>query len=515
MLPIVLAVVTAQIAAPELPKNWVYFTDKACPAQADYDTAIADVAATYDDRAVARRQKRRTAPGLFDVHDLPVPGAYVEALRAAGAQPVVVSRWLNAVSARMSVAQAKAIGELPFVERIEPVRRGRRIEPVAGDGPPSAAAAGTVYGLSQEQLAQINLIALHERGFTADGIVVGVLDTGFKRTHVAFNQPGHELDVIAEWDFVDGDSDAGYDPADPPNQHNHGTWILGVLGAYMPGELLGGAYDASFILAKTEDVSDEYPAEEDFYVAGLEFIEANGGDVATSSLIYIDWYDYYDMDGQTAVTTIGVNIATANGLICCTAMGNGGRDADLPTLGAPSDAFDVISCGAVWADGTLADFSSGGPTADGRLKPEVLARGVDTSSVDNATDDGYDTHLDGTSLSTPLVTSAVACLLEAHPTWTIAQIRRNLFGTASDYVANGMPDPEFARGYGIVNGYAAARICAGDFDQDGTVSVLDFLSLLVAWGSSDPTHDIAPDGGDGTVDVLDFLALLAAWGPCP
>ncbi len=196
-------------------------------------------------------------------------------------------------------------------------------------------------------------------------------------------------------------------------------------------------------------------------------------------------------------------------------MGNGGRDSDLPTLIAPSDAFDVISCGAVRADGSLADFSSGGPTADGRLKPELLALGVNASTVDNATDDGYDTHLDGTSLSTPLVAGAVACLLEAHPTWTIDQIRRNLFGTASDYVANGMPDPEFARGYGIVNAYAGARICIADFNQDGTVSVLDFLSLLAAWGTSDPLHDIAPDGGDGTVDVLDFLALLAAWGPCP
>jgi hypothetical protein len=546
MLLIVLTVVSAQVAGATPDKSWVYFTDKGCLTQADHDAAIADVAATYDARAVARRRMRRTAPGLFDIHDLPVPGAYVEAVRVTGAEPIVVSRWLNAISVCVSAAQAKAIAELPFVERIEPVRRGRRIEPRPGDdAAPPVAAAGSFYGLSEDQLAQINLIALHDQGYTGDGVVVGVLDTGFKRTHVAFNQPDHPLDVIAEWDFVAGDPDAGYDPNDPGNQHNHGTWILGVLAAYMPGELVGGAYDASYVLAKTEDVSDEYPAEEDLYVAGLEFIEANGADCATSSLGYIDWYDWYDLDGLTAVTTIAMNIATANGLICCTAMGNGGRDSDLPTLIAPSDAFDVISCGAVRADGALADFSSGGPTADGRLKPELLALGVSASTVDNASDDGYDTNLNGTSLSTPLVASAVACLIQAHPTWTIAQIRQNLFETASDFVANGVPDPEFARGYGIVDAFSAAQDCndndladlidiaAGaaddnangipdecegcpaDFNDDGTVNVVDFLSLLGAWGSSDPTYDIAPFGGDGIVNIQDFLALLGAWGPCP
>jgi subtilisin family serine protease len=513
----VLAVVAAQIAGAAPVKSWVYFTDKACLTRADYDAAVAGLAATYDDRAVRRRQVRRTAPGLFDVHDLPVPGEYVEAVRALGAEPIVISRWLNAVSVRITAEQSDEIAGLPFVRRIEPVRKGRRIEPrdVGDVPPPPAAAAGTFYGLSQEQLAQINLIALHDAGFTGDGVIVGVLDTGFKRTHLAFNQLEHPLHVIAEWDFVSGDHDAGFDPDDAPNQHNHGTWILGVLAAYLPGELVGGAYDASYILAKTEDTTDEYPAEEDLYVAGLEFIEANGGDLATSSLGYIDWYEYADLDGLTAVTTIAMNIATANGLVCCTAMGNGGRDSDLPTLIAPSDAFDVISCGAVRDDGTLADFSSAGPTADGRLKPEVLALGVGASSVDNASDDGYDTSLNGTSLSTPLVACAVACVVQAHPTWTVAQVRQNLFETASDFVANGVPDPLGDRGYGIVDAHAAARLCSADFNDDGTVNVEDFLDLLGAWGSSDPAYDIAPDGGDGIVDIRDFLALLAAWGPCP
>jgi serine protease AprX len=512
MITLPVAVLACVLAADAPAKSWIFFTDKGCPTIEARTAAIADVAAAYDARAVARRRLRRTAPGLFDDRDLPVAAAYVDAVRALGGEPVVVSRWLNAISARVSARQASAIKALPFVGGVQPVRRARRVEPRGGAA--AAARAGDFYGFAQDQLDQINLTALHAEGATGDGVVIGVLDTGFRRTHLAFNDPVHPLQVVAEWDFVSGDPDAGYDPDDAPYQHDHGTWILGVLGAYRPGELVGGAYDASFILAKTEDVTDEYPAEEDLYVAGLEFIEANGGDMATSSLGYNDWYEWADMDGRTAVTTIAVNVATANGLVCCTAVGNGGRDGDEPTLIAPSDAFDVISCGAVDPDGVLTGFSSGGPTADGRLKPEVLARGQSAASVDEDSDDGYDTWLAGTSLSTPMVASAVACILEAHPAWTVAEIRRSLFKTAGDYAANGAPDPAFARGYGIVDAQAAAHYCAGDADGSGAVDVVDFLGLLGAWGSADPVFDIAPDAGDGIVGVQDFLELLAAWGPC-
>ncbi len=529
-------------------KSWVFFTDKGLANEADRAAALAALRQNADARAIRRRELRRTAPGLFDERDLPVAPAYLDALRGAGAVPLVVSRWLNAASARLTTEQVRTIAALPFVDRIEPVRRARRIARApgkgAGDGPVQAGAPDP-YGVGHDQLAQINLIALHEQGFDGAGVIVGVLDTGFKRTHEAFNHPDHPIVVISEWDFINGDGDAGFEPGDPTNQHNHGTYILGVLGAYMPGELVGGAFEASFILAKTEDTTDEYPLEEDFYVAGLEFIEAGGADVATSSLGYTQWYDWSDMDGVTAVTSIGVNVATDNGLVCCTAVGNGGRDSDLPTLIAPSDAFDVISCGAVNPAGQLTDFSSAGPTADGRLKPEALALGEDAASVTAQSDDGYVTTLSGTSLSTPLVACAVACIIQAHPDWTVAQIRSNLFETAGDFVANGAPDPNGARGYGIINAFAAAQdcdgngtadlidiaggapdrdgngvpdackqTCPGDADGDGAVGITDLLGMLGAWGSSDPAYDIAPGNGDGVVGIADLLALLAAWGPC-
>ncbi len=499
-------------------KVWVFFTDKGIASEGDRRAAVAEAKANLDARALERRRLRRTRPGLIDQDDFALCGPYVEAVAACGAAPHVRSRWLNALSATASAGQIREIAGHGFVRSIEPLRCGRRAGVVPRVAPLPAAPRGVpastgFHGLAFDQLQQIGITDMHAAGFTGAGVVVGVLDTGFVRTHEAYNAPGHALPVVAEWDFLEGDGNSGFDPGDPPLQARHGTIVLGTIGAYLPGQFVGGAYDASFILAKTEDTTDEYELEEDYYVAGLEFIEANGADVATSSLAYTQWYDWFDMDGLTAVSTIGVNAATANGLACCTAAGNGGFDSDLPTLVAPGDAFDVLTCGAVDAGGNTADFSSGGPTADGRVKPEVLARGVEAASVDPDDDAGFLT-ADGTSMSTPLVASAVALLIQAHPGWTIPQIRTALFQTADYFVAYGEPDPEFRRGYGVIDVFAAAQVsfCTADLDGDGSVGITDLLQLLGAWG---PCPGCASDvDGDGSVGITDFLELLAQWGPC-
>jgi hypothetical protein len=489
---------------------WVFFADRG-----DDPGGPAGALAPLSPRAIERRALRRCRSGLVDEQDLPPHAGYVAEVCATGADLRVESRWLNAVSVTATCEHIRALALLPFVQSIQPVRRGRRAEavPIVAAGRAAPGAGAGFYGLAQEQLEQIGVTSMHAAGYSGAGIVIGVLDTGFVLTHEAYTEPGHELSVIAQWDFIDGDPDPGIEPGDPPNQHRHGTIVLGTIGGYRPGTLVGGAYDASFVLAKTEDTAGEYPLEEDYYVAGLEFIEAAGADVATSSLGYSDWYDWYDMDGLTAVTTIGVNTATANGLVCCTAAGNGGYDSDLPTLVAPGDAFDVLTCGAADSSGQVADFSSDGPTADGRVKPEVLARGVATHSVDPDDDTGYLT-ASGTSLSTPLVASAAALLVQAHPDWTVAQIRWALFGTADYYAANGEPDPEYRRGYGVIDVFAASAVtfCGADLDGDGSVGITDLLDLLASWG---PCRGCPADlDVDGTVGITDLLDLLAAWGPC-
>ena len=476
-------------------KAWVFLADKAI-APVELDAALTRVATEYSERAVARRQLRGTSATrdgrLFDVRDLPVARVvrgFDRGHRRRGVRHEPLAETRSACVARGR--RLEAIAALPFVDSMQLVARSVAIDVMNAREIP--APEGTVrdgsrlnYGVATAQLAQINLLALHDEGYTGAGVVIGVLDSGFRQDHNAFNNPSKPLNVIAQYDFINNDPEVGIQPGDASDQHDHGTLILGCIGAYMPGECVGGAHDASFILCKTEDTTAEYPAEEDYYVAGLEFAEMHGADVVTSSLGYIDWYTQNDLNGHTAVTTIAVNTATSLGIHCCTAAGNEGHDT-LPytsTIIAPADAYDVIACGAVDADGNIAGFSSDGPTAEGRVKPELVARGVSTHSVSPDNTTGYTT-ADGTSLSTPLIAAAVACLVQAHPDWTPAEMRDHLFLSADYGVAGGTYDPYFVFGYGLVDAYAAAQDC----DDNGQPDVYDIHSGI----AQDCQHNDVPD----------------------
>ena len=438
---------------------WVFFDDHGLGNDARRADALQDAEDALGERAAQRRRARRTAPGLVDTRDLPLCETYVQRIEDLGATVHVRSRWLNAISVRATLDQARVISTLEFVDRVEPVRRGTRLEavPVRDARPILAPDDAGFHGLTFDQLDQIGIASLHDLdGLHGQGMVIGVLDTGFELTHDVFNNPDHPIDVLDAWDFVDDDPIVGIEAGDDPDQHAHGTCVLSTIAGYLPGTFVGGAWGASFVLAKTEDITQEVPMEEDQYVAGLEFIEAHGADVATSSLGYIAWYTFDDLDGLTAVTTIAVNIATSNGLVCVTAAGNGGSDGDLPSLIAPADAFEVITCGAVNSLGQTADFSSRGPTADGRVKPEILARGESTACIDPYSTDGY-VGASGTSLSTPLIASGAALMLQRHPVWSVGRVRKQLFSTAGDFVMTGTFDPAYIRGYGVANFDAAIR----------------------------------------------------------
>jgi hypothetical protein len=487
------------------PRHWVYLADKGFESAAHEAAAVAGLPLSADPRAVARRERRRSVPGLFDARDLPVAARYESAVAATGARVHQRSRWLNAVSVEATPEQLAAISALPGVTRVVPVRGGRVDRPQETTLTPGDFGSRDFYGASSAQLTQIGVPTVHSRGARGEGVVIGILDTGFVTTHTAFNAPGRPLDVIASYDFVRNDANVAIEPSDHPDQHRHGTWILGCIGAYWPDTLVGGAYNASFVLCKTEDYASETQVEEDNYVAGLEFAESFGADVCTSSLGYIDWYTQADLDGATAVTTIAVNIATANGVVCVTAAGNEGHDGNPATSSiiAPADALEVITCGAVDEFGNMAGFSSDGPTADGRVKPEVLARGVNTLTVSSRsnTDLGQ---VSGTSLSTPLVAAAVACIVGEHPCWTVGQIRTSLFGTAS---RGGVSDPVFVEGFGIINAAAVpgAATCPGDFNDDGFLDFFDYDAYVTCFETEVcPPCRSADHNRDGFADFFDY-----------
>ena len=413
-------------------------------------------------RALWRRAKVLPAGNLLDQRDLPVSAPLIEQVRSSGATILTASRWLNAVSVEATPAQLAALQQNPAVAAVRPVATLKhppeRRSPLSF-APLLSKRAGTWslnYGLSGTQLANINVVATHDLGIYGKGIIVGIIDNGFNnhRTHSALKN----IRVLNEYDFIHRITDTERQPWEPVSEGNHGAATLSALAGYDEGRLIGAAFDATMILAKTEMDSTEVPAEEDLYVEALEWMEQQGADVVSSSLGYIDWYTYDSLDGKTAITTKAARVAASKGVLLVTAMGNEGNFRALDVTGtmiAPADADSILSVGAAYSDGILAEFSSTGPTFDGRIKPEVVAQGVGVVAADGTTTNSY-VGASGTSLSTPLVAGAAALIFSAHPELTPMQVRAALMNTAtpindtiSPVRSNGYPNDFY--GYGMVN----------------------------------------------------------------
>jgi len=415
---------------------WIYFHDK-----------IGSEMSPISQRAKDRRAKSDVQSNHL-WYDLEVSQIYINDILELGITIENESRWLNAVSVVCKMSDIEKIAKLKSVKKIEPVigYKKSKIE-YAEDFLSNS--RDFDYGNALAQIEQINVHELHNAGYTGEGVIILVMDTGFNLTHNALAN----INVIAQWDVINNDSEtANETSAETSNsQDHHGTAVLSTIAAYAPGELIGVAFDAEFLLAKTEDVTQEVQQEEDNYIAGLEWGEANGADVVSTSLGYLDWYTYEDMDGNTAVTTIGIDIAVGLGMVCVTAAGNEGNDQNWYYIIAPADADSVIAVGAVGENGVIASFSSHGPTFDGRIKPEVCARGSYTWCINPNSTTTY-SQLSGTSLACPLVGGAVALIIQAQPGWSAMQVREAILMTASQ-----SSDPDNTYGYGIMDAASAVE----------------------------------------------------------
>jgi subtilisin family serine protease len=461
---------TAPAAQPVGPFDaWVSFTDKGFSTERAKADAYLQLERTFNPRALERRRKRRTLPGLFDDHDLPLHTPYLEGVAATGAEVRVESRWLNGVTVLATQPQLDAVAGLPFVEEVRDIHahvpKGERAATIPRDrdlrGEPSPEANG-LYGWSGPQIHQLNLPLLHDAGFRGAGVRIGVVDTGFLLSHEAFRNPAHTIRLVVQWDFMDNDSVVAPEPGDSPVQHEHGTLVLGTLAANLPGSLVGSAPDAEFILLKAEDEATEYFLEERWFAAALEFAEAQGVDVVTSSVVLYEGYDMDEVDGRTSVMAQAWTLAAGNGVIGLQGAGNAGHDQDPSThhLLPPAAVAEAITVGAVDPDGEVASFSSDGLAMEGSVKPELLAWGRETSTVSPYDFNGYTTS-SGTSLTTPLLAGAVACVLQAHPDWTVGQTREALFRSGAYFLENGRPDPLSIQGYGLPDLARAAGLAEG------------------------------------------------------
>lgn len=441
-------------------KVWVFFTDKGFFDDRGMAAAISQKNASLPDRAAARRVKMGRDRVMF--LDVPVRDVYIDRVRDFGATLRRESRWLNAASFEIDASQLAALAAMPFVHEIRPVITYKRVDETpdlesVGQGiaeSPSVAGVSDVlnYGSSLNQLTQINVPNAHLAGWRGQGVRVCMIDTGYRKDHTVFSAAFSAGRVIAEYDFINNDSNTQNEGTDPAGQHSHGTYCWSTLGGALDGTHYGPAFEAEFLLAKTENTASETQVEEDDWAAAMEWADANGADVISSSLGYSTFdappnYVYANFNGDFAVTTRAADSAAVLGIVVCNSMGNGGPGAG--TLTAPADADSIISCGAVNNTGAIAGFSSRGPTADGRIKPEVCAWGVSTYCATPTTTSSFST-VSGTSLSTPLVGGAAAVVLSAHPTWTPMQVREALMMTASRRCT---PDNNY--GWGIIDVMAA------------------------------------------------------------
>lgn len=386
----------------------------------------------------------------------PVSPTYRARLRDEGVTPIVRSRWFHAVSARLSVAQRRQVERLACVDSTRRVASGRTL--ASSTSPPrrvpphqdsALADLGVDPGRSRAHLARINALPALARGLDGHGVRVGFLDAHFRGLrHPVFENMRRKERMLGLRNFTTG-----------LQSGNHGSAVASLAVGHEDGSLLGPAHGAEMLGATTEYTRYERNVEEDFFVAGLEWLQRQEVDVVNVSIGYTRFdegehsYAPEDLDGDTGMTTRAVDRAAQLGVTVVTSAGNSGCD-DPDTcwyyVNTPADADSAISVGAIAPDSSLAPFSSRGPTADGRIKPDVVVQGQNLVAAWQ--DDTY-ARVGGTSFASPQVTGIVALMLQVNPSLTPIEVRHLLRQTASQ-----AEQPDSLRGWGVVNAEAAIRM---------------------------------------------------------
>lgn len=438
-------------------KYYIYFKDKGIQkgeVLSKISTEYHQAKEYLSERAIERRKKVMEENSIITYEDIPIKSEYVEVLKQKGVKIHNTLRWFNAVTAYLNEELIQEIVNLPFVNKIERVKLLKKsVRDINFEGLNKESNINQTedflydYGNSFTQLAISDIPAVHTKGINGEGVIIGVLDTGYDwQTHESLLN----ANIIAEWDFIFQDSITADQEYDVKGQHNHGTLCFSVVGGFKDGSLIGASFNSAFLLAKTEDLRMESHLEEDNYAAALEWMETYGVDITTSSLGYSIFddttysYSYSDMDGKTTIVTRAAELAFQRGVLTITSAGNEGNSSWY-YITAPADGINTIAIGAVFPDNSIAGFSSRGPSFDGRIKPDVVAQGVGVLGATASTVSQY-RYASGTSLSSPIAAGAAGLLLSAYPHLTNIQARRILVETADNAA-----QPNNERGYGLVS----------------------------------------------------------------
>jgi|GEM_PF-1510271 len=423
---------------------WIYFSDKGI----NLDSKMAAIKASLPAHSLQRRAKTfkdKKSPVTY--YDIPLEETYITQISPYINKIRTESRWLNAVSAEITTENIEKIAALSFVKKIDIVRKGKSRRMFSDEKNPENPFSSKYlidYGSSLTQLEQINVPAVHDMGFHGENVVICIMDAGFNTLeHEVFST----MSILGQYDFVN--NDANVDDGTDMGTGDHGTMTLSTIGGYKSGNLIGPAYGANYVLAKTENTDSETSLEEDNWVAAAEWAESNfGPDVTSTSLGYITFdngtgYSASELDGNTSVITIGADIAASLGILVVNSAGNEGSG--VTTIGAPADGDSVLAVGAVDATGTRTSFSSVGPTGDGRIKPEIMAMGSSVYVASPGSTNSYTT-ADGTSFSCPLTAGGAALLIQMVPNASNMDIINAIKMSGSNASA-----PNNQYGWGILN----------------------------------------------------------------
>jgi len=394
------------------------------------------------ERSISRRERQNIA---LDSTDLPVSPKYISIISEQNVKVLGQSKWNNSVLVSTSdSSNVYALSTLPFIksvklvyttpDSISPVKRSILKETLN----PWDSVPANVYGSTEKQIEMLNGIKLHEAGFRGKGKLIAVVDGGFM--NVDRIKSFYNVRIYGTKDFVNPPVGEFYTASD------HGTKTFSAMAVNRPNVYIGTAPDAAYLLARSENVQTESSAEEDYWAEAVEWADSIGADVISSSLGYHAFddkrndYSYSQQDGMTAFISRTASRLADKGIVLVNSAGNDGMRS-WKRINFPGDARDILTVGAVDANGENASFSSIGPTADGRIKPDVMAQGSPTAVIDGR---GNISHDMGTSFSTPLVAGLVACLWQALPDKNAKQIIQLVKDSGSN-----TSTPDNIYGYGI------------------------------------------------------------------
>lgn len=402
---------------------------------------LSDSKKFLSEKSIERRKRQKIS---LNPRDLPVSAHYLGLIRKTGAKISYTSKWLNAVLLEATPEQIAQIRAFSFTKKLPYVHRGMRANLFkTSEVKPSQSPPKTFYGTALGQIRMLGIDQMHSKKFTGKGITIAIFDGGFSKadSDPALAKVYEEKRLLSTFNFWENSKNVFQGT-------NHGRDVFSVVAAYQPKTVIGAAYEAFFHLFTTEKISVETRLEEIYWLLAAEKADSLGADIILSSLGYnifdnkADNYVRKQLNGNSALITVAADLAAAAGMLVVTSAGNEGRNAWRKIL-PPADGDSVLSVGAVAGDKKYAAFSSVGHSADGRVKPDVVAQG---QSVVISNGRGGVKYGSGTSFAAPLVAGLAAGLWQAYPTLTNIQLLKLIRNSASQAAK-----PDSLLGYGIPN----------------------------------------------------------------